>query len=438
MRGALAGFSGLTGRGRGLLCGGLAAAFAGLLIGQTDLLRVGLLLVALPAVAALAVGRTRYQLSCTRRLEPARVSAGQSAEVRLRLENLSRLPTGLLLAEDTLPYVLGGRPRFVVDKLAGQSAREVGYRLRTDIRGRYQVGPLTLRLSDPFGLCELSRSFSGADTLTVTPAVLGLPTVRLRGDWTGTGDSAARWVSSAGEDDVAPREYRDGDDLRRVHWRSTAKYGELMVRREEQPWQSRAALLLDSRRMAHRGTGPASSLEWAVTAAASIGVHLYRRGYSIRFVSETGASLTSGRRDVSAEDALLDRLAVVELTNQRSLAAAASVLRYGPGEGLLVAVLGGLSPADLDELVRLRRPRAQAVALLIDPTGWDPGRNSVLPGDPNRPAQQARLLRAAGWRVLPVVQSTRLPDIWPEAAGREFLLPAARRGAALHRAPVRP
>ena len=65
----------------------------------------------------------------------------------------------------------------------------------------------------------------------------------------------------AGEDDVIPRAYRDGDELRRVHWRSTARYGELMVRREEQRWRNRATVLLDSRSISHMGTGAGSSFE---------------------------------------------------------------------------------------------------------------------------------------------------------------------------------
>ena len=85
-------------------------------------------------------------------------------------------------------------------------------------------------------------------------------------------------TAAAGDDDVIPRAYRDGDELRRVHWRSTARYGELMVRREEQRWQDRAVLILDSRRSAHIGSGPSSSFEFAVSAAASIGVHLARSG----------------------------------------------------------------------------------------------------------------------------------------------------------------
>ncbi len=93
------------------------------------------------------------------------------------------------------------------------------------------------------------------------------------GTWGGAGDSLARAAAVSGEDDIATREYRDGDDLRRVHWRSTAKRGELMVRREEQPRQMRATVLLDARARGHRGDGPASSFEWAVSAAASVAVH---------------------------------------------------------------------------------------------------------------------------------------------------------------------
>ena len=94
-----------------------------------------------------------------------------------------------------------------------------------------------------------------------------------------SGENRPRAIASAGEEDATVREYRDGDDLRRVHWRSTARRGELMVRREEQPWQSRCAMFLDADHLAPRPR-PSSSLEWAVSAAASIGTDRIRRGYA--------------------------------------------------------------------------------------------------------------------------------------------------------------
>ena len=89
----------------------------------------------------------------------------------LRFENVSRLPTGLLLLEDRLPYVLGSRPRFMLDRVEPRGTRTVDYPVRAEVRGRYVVGPLTIRLSDPFGMCELVRSFSARDMLVVTPVV---------------------------------------------------------------------------------------------------------------------------------------------------------------------------------------------------------------------------------------------------------------------------
>ena len=88
----------------------------------------------------------------------------------LRIENISRLPTGLLLVEDTIPYLLGGRPGSCWTGCAPRRPIDVGYHVSGELRGRYRVGPLTVRLMDPFGMCELPRAFSSHDTLVVTPA----------------------------------------------------------------------------------------------------------------------------------------------------------------------------------------------------------------------------------------------------------------------------
>ncbi|MFC1435863.1 DUF58 domain-containing protein [Streptacidiphilus sp. N1-3] len=427
---------GLTTRGRSFLAAGITAALCAYLLGQPALLRIALLLAALPLISAVMLMRTRYRVASGRRLTPSRTPAGQEARVHLRVDNVSRVPTGLLMLEDKVPYVLGPRPRFVLDRVEPRGHREVSYRVRSDLRGRYPLGPLQLRLGDPFGLCELTRSFTAADTLTVVPQVQPLAPVRLSGEWTGYGDSHSRAVALAGEDDVVPREYRHGDDLRRVHWRSTAKYGELMVRREEQPLRSRATVLLDTRSIGHRGSGPASSFEWAVSAAASIGLHLQERGYAVRLLTDTGDAVTgpggSGLGAASAEAAgvLLDTLAMVQLSDGHSLVRAEEVLRLG-GEGLVVALLGTLNDEQLAELSRLRRRTAAAVAILLDSSSWSlvrtaqaaPPTATAGPPGPDRPAdapesateQQLRLLREAGWTVLAARSGDSLPDLWQQA-----------------------
>ncbi|HUR50940.1 MAG TPA: DUF58 domain-containing protein [Mycobacteriales bacterium] len=406
--------SGLTTRGRCLLAAGVSLAVCATLLGQRDLLRAAVFLLGLPLAAVVLVSRTRYRLACGRQLDPPRVEAGRTATVRLRLDNVSRLPSGVLLMEDALPFSLGGRPRFVLDRVEPKGVREVSYPVRSEVRGRFRVGPLSVRLTDPFGLVELTRSFSAADDLVVTPVVSPLPAVRLGGDWSSGGEAAARAVSAAGQDDAATREYREGDDLRKVHWRSTARVGELMVRREEQPFTSRGTLLLDARLVAHRGQGPGSSLEWAVSAVASIGVALLQQSYALRLLDDggtdlvpTGAALTEGP--------LLDALAGVQPSLRASLDGATEQLRRGGVDGVLVAVLGTLQAAEAEQLSRLRHGAGTCVAVLVDSTTWG-GPRAGAAGIAHEAA--ATLLRRTGWRVLTVAHGTTLASVWPEASTR--------------------
>src|SRR6185437_1363686 len=262
--------------------------------------------------------------------------------------------------------------------------------IRSDLRGKFTIGPLEVRIADSFGLVELGRSFSSTSVLVVTPKVIELPRARLGTSWVGEGEGRPRASSAAGEDDVVPRAYRDGDELRRVHWRSTARYGELMVRREEQRWRNRSTLFLDTRGTAHAGRGPSSSFEYAVSAAASIGVHLAREGLSGDFVTDAGPVNADG----PFEDVLLDSLAVVRPSRLSTIVPA---LAGGQGSsgGLLIAVLGHISPE---------------MALLLAVSTW----SAQQPGEPvpGETSAAASVLAAAGWRVATVTADMPLTAAW--------------------------
>ncbi|MET8064183.1 DUF58 domain-containing protein [Micromonospora sp. NPDC005686] len=419
------GLRGLTTRGRSFLAAAVAAAISAGILGEKDLLRVAVLLAVLPLLAAAYVGRSRYKLACNRSLEPHRVPVGASSRVVLRLQNLSRLPTGTLLLEDRLPYALGSRPRVVLERLGAHQASSVAYTVRADVRGRYEVGPLVIRLTDPFGLCELTRSFPSTDHLTVIPQVTPLPSVRLPGEYAGSGDSRARSVAVHGEDDAATREYRRGDDLRRVHWKSTARTGELMVRREEQPWESRATVVLDTRAGGHRGEGPTASFEWAVSAAASITVHLREAGYKLRLVTGNGADV--GATEAGGEGLLLDHLADVHLDRRGEITTLVQQVRQRADGGLIIALLGTLGAAEAELLAGLRGNGATCVAFLLDSNTW-----LNLPPNARAEAERAHgaaalALLQSGWRVIGVEHGTRLPMVWPQAGrgSQGFALRAA-------------
>jgi len=363
MRGSL--LAGMTTRGTSFLAAGAASAVAGYLLGERGLFCVGVALLALPLLAAAAARRGQYRLATSRTVSPPRVPAGHTANVTLRLENVSRVPTGLLMAEDTVPYALGSRPRYVLDKIERGGVRELTYPLRSDLRGKFEIGPLQLRVADSFGLVELTRSLSGRTTFVVTPRVVPLPRTVISRSWAGEGDGRARLTSTAGEDDVIPRAYRDGDEFRRVHWRSTARYGELMVRREEQRWRNKATVFLDSRSVAHAGSGATSSFEMAVSAAASVGVHIAQEGLTGQFISDSAVI----RSAPYFEDRSLDALAVIRPSAKRSLTQSLKELRASGG-GVIIAVMGKLSVTEAQQLAACRADGSQGIALLLDVSSW--------------------------------------------------------------------
>ncbi|HEY2549769.1 MAG TPA: DUF58 domain-containing protein [Streptosporangiaceae bacterium] len=417
MRSVLGGF---TTRGTAFLAAGVAAFLAGLILGDGALISIGAVLFALPLLSGLAAGRARYRLSCVRAISPPRVPAGQTTRVILRLQNVSRLPTGLMLAEDTVPYALGTRPRYVLDGVERGGTRELSYPLRSDLRGKFTIGPLEVRIADAFGLIEVGRSFSSNSTLLVTPRVVRLGQAVVSGSWVGDGEGRTRTAASAGEDDVIPRAYRDGDELRRVHWRSTARYGELMVRREEQRWKNRAALLLDTRRGAHSGTGAASSFEFAVSAAASVGVHLAREGLDGRLITDSGAVVGTGQ----FEDALLETLSVIRMSASSDLSRG---IRELSGEtGMAVVIAGRITAADARALAASRHGAGSAIAILLAVSTWTDqqarpggpaeaaaaGPPGVAAGYPEETQAAAAVLQDAGWRVISVDASTPLQVAW--------------------------
>jgi hypothetical protein len=186
-----------------------------------------------------------------------------------------------------------------------------------------------------------------------------------------------------------------------------------MVRREEQPFQSRATLLLDGRLNAHRGDGPGSSYEYAVSAVASIAVALARAGFLLRLVGETGEDL-GPPQVVLTENVVLDSLALASPSRAHSLAPAATRLRSGI-DGVLVAVLGSLDVADAERLARLRVGAGTCIAVVLDVETWAPLSARKKPSD-----RATALLVAAGWRVLPVSFGTTLSSVWPLAGTRGY------------------
>lgn len=403
----------LSARGWTILVIGVAGTIAAIHFGQRDLIWFGVLLILLPVVAVLLVGRTKMSLSLDRWVRPGRVALGERMSGHLALVKRGQAPLGLLRFEEAIAPELGRRPRFTVHRFTGEWERRVTYPLIGLARGRFQVGPLLVRSTDPFGLAKIDRRFSSTREVMVTPKVhplIGLKSTSGAGQ---TGDARPQKIGLIGADDVLIREYRAGDDVRRIHWRSTAHRNEIMVRREEQAWDPAVALVLDNRLLAHAGTGRDTSFEWAVSAVSSIGTHLIAQGFRLDLFDSQGFLAQTAAQDLGmSRDALLVAMTDARLQEEDTLSKITEAGARQISGDLVVAVTGRLSMADARSMATMRASRSQALAIVIDPDSFTSRRFRASEEQVAEHQRAISLLSRQGWRISEATHRTAVPEAW--------------------------
>ena len=422
----------LTSRGRIFAVLGLVVVAAGILLGYEDVTRIGLVLVALPVLTLLLMPRRTPQVRVLREVEPTRLVPDERGEVRVRFTNVGRRPTALYLAEEHLDLQLGDRPRFVLPRMSPGEERRFRYAVRSRHRGAFDLGPIVLRQRDPFGLTFLTLQLSSSSEVLVLPRVHNLGDGRVRGTSAGSEGEMPQMLALHGEDDVSIRTWREGDELRRVHWPATAHRGELMVRQEERPARRRALLVLDSRDAAYPGTGVRPAYEWAVSALASVARHLAADGWVIHLLTDT--TVRDGTTERAVElDALLDSLARMQPDKDARLdRLAAAAAPFTTSGVLVVAAVVAHDEGGLRELANTRQPGSRALAFVIDPARFGGGSRGSR-GEGRRPADAGgvaggggasggsgdderspltSLLADSGWRSVVVGPHTDVPRAW--------------------------
>ncbi|MDY7089675.1 MAG: DUF58 domain-containing protein [Actinomycetota bacterium] len=258
--------TGVTARGYGVVVAAAGLLLAGFRYGYPDLALLG-------AAAGIALGCAvgfafwRPRLGVERVAEPGRVARGEPARMTLTVRNTSRVRAANLVATDRC-----GNQSVPVPLLRLRPGRDTTahYPVLTSRRGVVPIGPLRVTRGDPLGLITLARTYGGLAEVWVHPRIHLLRAV-----------PAGMARSLDGRIDKVPhgtitfdslREYVIGDELRRVHWRSSAKVGELMVREQLDTSEPTIVVLLDDRVSAHPDVrdGVADSFEAACEAAASI------------------------------------------------------------------------------------------------------------------------------------------------------------------------
>jgi uncharacterized protein (DUF58 family) len=409
-----------TTRGWGLLAAGALLGGLGVGLGSTDLIRlglIGLLVVVAGAAWVFAVDPTRgrHALKVHRSVTPNPVSAGSpaTADVQVTAGDLaSRVRLAeVQLGEQAASQLSGGLTlRARVERAPGRIT--LTYPLSPVRRGRWPLGPLVARRTDPFGVVRTRASLGQAVDVAVWPEVADLTFPA--GALVGEPDRVALGARTPSPDDAGLRTYRVGDDLRRVHWPSSARRGELLVRSDERAGRRPATVLMDL-------PADRSGIEWTVSLATSMGLAALGSGHPVRLLggrsaadrplSASTAALAHVREGAgaSARAELLDRAVDLEPAPTESdaeadlLAAAAELARPGAGQELVLAVLGPVTP----------RVRVALAGVADSCETFAVVRMPRLSGTARREAEVTLgALRRAGWHACPAEPGETLEDVW--------------------------
>ena len=413
-----------TRRGWLLVLSGVAMWVVGRIFGSQPVEQIGfgILVLVVGAVAVVRLGR--HDLKVERRIVPERTRAHQQVTVVLDVANKGRGRAPLVMLEDRVPPGISGRARFVLPAIEAGGTRSADLKIRPEQRGRYTVGPLALEIADPFGLARLRSEILGTSEFIVHPRVEQLLMPRESGERRSTARSAIRQpTGSVGEDFYTIREYAEGDDLRKIHWGSTAKRGRAMIRHEETPWHTRTTVLLDDRRSAYGAISEHASFDRAVSAAASL-LDLYQRagyGYRLTAAHDPGRPSGKGQNHFSA---CLDLLATIDPKGRvndddPALLARMAALESRPGaEATLVLVTGNLEASTGTALARLGRIYRQVICVSFPTHRFGTAPTGQRWAGETQAHEVAGLISRSGGRALLLGPNDRFAQAWGAFSAR--------------------
>lgn len=395
-----------TSRSLAFWAGGGLLMLVGVVLGNRDVVWPALFLILLPLVALLTVLVLRPRLTVQRTVSPPAVGVGGPAAVHVIATVVRPSPAGVVMVEDDPGPRLGAphQARLLAGR-AGQSAATT-YQILGRRRGRYTLDGFRTRFTDLLGFWIHTVRLPHTTTFTVTPTVVPLPSARARA-YGATGETPIPQTAISGPDDVMVREYQARDDVRRIHWPSTARSGTLMVRREEAAWDPTAWVLLDSRAGVHpaeRGEHP--TFEWLVSAAASIGLRLLADGYTVTLIDADGTRHEVAATTPSAPTEWLDPLVDVQADSTDDLREATQAMARASSEHLLVALLGRLDRGVADRIAATTASRQDRIVLVMAPDAAA------------RPAFEdgRAVLADHGWEIREVTTASSIAEAWMRAA----------------------
>lgn len=324
-------------------------------------------------------------LSVTR-TGPERAEEGETIHFHVEVRNHGWIPRFMVEAVDHLPFVGAGTGEAnatekvlgVVAYIGGGTTRHFDVPLVCEKRGFYQLGPVGLASSFPLGLAEArQRKNGGVQTLTVYPDIFPIVGLGLAGTPSEMHRGGLLLPQGSGSAEFSGlREYRRGDNPRHVHWPTTARLNELMIKEFEPLASACLYLAMDLSLDANVGNGKHCSFEYAVRIAASIGRYASNNSMPFRLHGEGKDNLSIGLGSGEAHfRAMLDALAVIDahgvIPYAKVLQTVAMNCRHGQTVIVFLSERESRIAATLQSIAMLRARGANVLAMVFD-------RNSFL------------------------------------------------------------
>lgn len=304
----------------------------------------------------------------------SRVFQGNSVAVTLTVTGKDDRAPELLLVEDNFPPSTTSRIRRLVEYPLG---RDVSVAINfmglcEHRRGLYVLGPVRMQACDALGFFRRELLVDEFSELVIYPQAVDLQQTDLLGEGTlahvGLETKPRTGVS---EEFQGIREYRPGDSLRIVHWRTSARHGNLMVKEFEEEITTEVAFFLDLGRMGLAGIGDQTSVEYGIKCCASLAKRAVERGHQVALYS-VGQNVDrlpagSGTQHLLA---LLDRLAFMKPEGESGFLAVVGDLALGLPRGSTAVLIMGATTVDFDQISRavkrLQHRHVLPVVVLID------------------------------------------------------------------------
>lgn len=315
-----------------------------------------------------------------------RVQIGETIRERIGVSN--RFPWRRWLIEviddSAFPERMAG---FVVD-IPGRQQRQKLWRTRASIRGEYRMGPTIVVGSDPFGLFRIERVFHSTQVLRVHPHAEHIDVVALGRTLDTGAQRLGRRTSTASPLVVSVREYRSGDPVSRVHWRSTAHRGQLMVKESIREPGMQYWVVLDAYMHVQEWRGlsflpgsmpiPDSTEEYAVRAVASLAHAWLQQGQPVGLVaSGLRRHLLAPATSIEHHQLVFDELAAVRCGGNESLAQVLQSSDIPSSQQMtLVVVTSDTTTAWVAVLRQYQQLGAAVLVILVDPLSFAGGRDT--------------------------------------------------------------